>query len=299
MEVNVDVKLVQGQIKLLKNSLHNLNVLYKELGNGFQDMQSWNDAKSQEAKGIVASCGKDIQKMGKAMNEAIKGLEKILQPLLEYENTNLYNASVGGTSHGNSESTYSSSHRVGCYDDLPNDSNGNPGPEKEAILAYTGDDYSNINRSLWDPNTTATPENSRRIDIMSNTLRNASLSRSCRVYRGTDRSALGYPLNTLQNPQDMVGMSFANDAFMSVSADAGVADYFARHMSNSRYGPVIISFDAHEGDHAIDISGRGHHPSESEILYNAGMVMTVENAREENGILYVDVRLDRRYYNER
>ena len=99
MEVNVDIKNVQAQVKVLKESLHRVNNLYKELGSNFQDMQSWNDAKSKEAKAIVASCGKDIQKMGKSINQAIVNLEKILKPLIEYENTNL-------TSSYNSEGVF-------------------------------------------------------------------------------------------------------------------------------------------------------------------------------------------------
>lgn len=113
MEVNVDIKTVQEQVKFLKESLHSVNILYKELGNKFQDMQLWNDAKSQEAKAIVASCGKDIQKMGKSIDQVIVNLEKILKPLISYENTNLYTSnnsqSVDGsisTSNNNNSKEY-------------------------------------------------------------------------------------------------------------------------------------------------------------------------------------------------
>lgn len=97
MEVNVDKKTVQEQVKMLKDSLQGVNILYKELKNQFQDMQSWNDSKSQEAKAIVAFCGKDIQKMGKSISQAIENLEKILKPLAEYENANLYSGNTSST----------------------------------------------------------------------------------------------------------------------------------------------------------------------------------------------------------
>lgn len=113
MEVNVDIKTVQEQVKFLKESLHSVNILYKELGNKFRDMQSWNDAKSQEAKAIVDSCGKDIQMMGKSMEQTIVNLEKLLKPLIAYENINLYtsnNSSIAdgsiSTSDNNSSKEY-------------------------------------------------------------------------------------------------------------------------------------------------------------------------------------------------
>lgn len=289
MEVNVDIKNIQAQVKVLKESLHSVNILYKELGSKFQDMRSWNDAKSQEAKAIAASCIKDIQKMGKAINQAIVNLEKILKPLIEYENTNLY--SVGATNSGINSSGINSgtgsrptSRRVvHSVNDLSKD-------EKAAVTIYTGDDYKNINDSLRGKDT-ATPQNAQVINTLTNALQESELSENMTLYRGTSITALGSELMNL-SPEELVGESFTERGFTSTSTDDYMARYFATNYNyNSR--PMIMTIDARAGDHALNVTPISQHPSEQEILFNRDTSFTITRAEVTDGVLNITVRPER------
>lgn len=289
MEVNVDIKSVQLQIKVLKESLNRVNILYKELGSNFQDMQSWNDAKSQEAKAIVASCGKDIQKMGKSINQAIVNLEKILKPLIEYENTNLYSAGTSNSginaSNINSglDSRAASGRVVHSVNDLSKD-------EKAAVTIYTGDDYKNINDSLRGKDT-ATPQNAQVIDTLTNALQESELSENMTLYRGTSIMALGSELMNL-SPEELVGESFTERGFTSTSTDDYMARYFATNYNyNSR--PMIMTIDARVGDHALNVTPISQHPSEQEILFNRDTSFTITSATVVDGVLNITVRPER------
>lgn len=289
MEVNVDIKNVQAQVKVLKESLHRVNNLYKELGSNFQDMQSWNDAKSQEAKAIVASCGKDIQKMGKSINQAIVSLEKILKPLVEYENTNLYSAGASNSGinsssiNSGSDSRTTSRRVVHSVNDLSKD-------EKAAVTIYTGDDYKNINDSLRGKDT-ATPQNAQVIDTLTNALQESELSENMTLYRGTSITALGSELMNL-SPEELVGESFTERGFTSTSTDDYMARYFATNYNyNSR--PMIMTIDARVGDHALNVTPISQHPSEQEILFNRDTSFTITSATVVDGVLNITVRPER------
>ena len=289
MEVNVDIKNVQAQVKVLKESLHRVNNLYKELGSNFQDMQSWNDAKSQEAKAIVASCGKDIQKMGKSINQAIVSLEKILKPLVEYENTNLYSAGASNSGinsssiNSGSDSRTTSRRVVHSVNDLSKD-------EKAAVTIYTGDDYKNINDSLRGKDT-ATPQNAQVIDTLTNALQESELSENMTLYRGTSITALGSELMNL-SPEELVGESFTERGFTSTSTDDYMARYFATNYNyNSR--PMIMTIDARVGDHALNVTPISQHPSEQEILFNRDTSFTITSASVVDGVLNITVRPER------
>lgn len=289
MEVNVDIKNIQVQVKVLKESLHRVNNLYKELGSNFQDMQSWNDAKSQEAKAIVASCGKDIQKMGKSINQAIVNLEKILKPLIEYENTNLYssgayNSGTNASSINSSIDSRATSRRVvHSVNDLSKD-------EKAAVTIYTGDDYKNINDSLRGKDT-ATPQNEQVINTLTNALQESELSENMTLYRGTSITALGSELMNLP-PEELVGESFTERGFTSTSTDDYMARYFATNFNyNSR--PMIMTIDARVGDHALNVTPISQHPSEQEIMFNRDTSFTITSATVVDGVLNITVRPER------
>lgn len=289
MEVNVDIKNVQLQIKLLKDSLHSVNILYKELASKFQDMQSWNDAKSQEAKAIVASCGKDIQKMGKSINQAIVNLEKILKPLIEYENTNLYvagsaNSGINAMGVNSANDAGSAGRRVvHSVNDLSKD-------EKAAVTIYTGDDYKNINDSLRGKDT-ATLQNAQVINTLTNALQESELSENMTLYRGTSITALGSELMNLP-PEELVGESFTERGFTSTSTDDYMARYFATNYNyNSR--PMIMTIDARIGDHALNVTPISQHPSEQEILFNRNTSFTITSATVVDGVLNITVRPER------
>lgn len=289
MEVNVDIKNVQAQVKVLKESLHRVNNLYKELGSNFQDMQSWNDAKSQEAKAIVASCGKDIQKMRKSINQAIVSLEKILKPLVEYENTNLYSAGASNSGinsssiNSGSDSRTTSRRVVHSVNDLSKD-------EKVAVTIYTGDDYKNINDSLRGKDT-ATPQNAQVIDTLTNALQESELSENMTLYRGTSITALGSELMNL-SPEELVGESFTERGFTSTSTDDYMARYFATNYNyNSR--PMIMTIDARVGDHALNVTPISRHSSEQEILFNRDTSFTIMSATVVDGVLNITVRPER------
>lgn len=289
MEVNVDIKNIQAQVKVLKESLHRVNNLYKELGNNFQDMQSWNDAKSQEAKAIVASCGKDIQKMGKSINQAIVNLEKILKPLIEYENTNLYSAGASNSGinvsdiNSGLDSRTASRRVVHSVNDLSKD-------EKAAVTIYTGDDYKNINDSLRGKDT-ATPQNAQVIDTLTSALQESELSENMTLYRGTSITALGSELMNL-SPEELVGESFTERGFTSTSTDDYMARYFATNYNyNSR--PMIMTIDARVGDHALNVTPISQHPSEQEILFNRDTSFTITSATVVDGVLNITVRPER------
>lgn len=286
MEVNVDIKNIQAQVKVLKESLHRVDNLYKELGSNFQDMQSWNDAKSQEAKVIVASCRKDILKMGKAINQAIVNLEKILRPLIEYENTNLYSAGVtngGINSSGINSGTGSratSRRVVHSVNDLSKD-------EKASVTIYTGNDYKNINNSLRGKDT-ATPQNAQVINTLTNALQESELSENMTLYRGTSIMALGSEVMNL-SPEELVGESFTERGFTSTTTDY----YMARCFATNYNRPMIMTIDARVGDHALNVTPISQHPSEMEILFNRDTSFTITSATVVDGVLNITVRPER------
>lgn len=289
MEVNVDIKTVQNQVKLLKESLHSVNILYKELGNKFKDMQSWNDAKSQEAKAIVVSCGKDIQKMGKSIDQAIVNLEKILKPLIEYENTNLYSGGYGGSGNNISggystgTATTTSGRIVYSVNDLSED-------EKAAVTIYTGNDYRNINASLRGQDT-ATAQNVQVIDTLTSALQDSQLSENMTLYRGTTIQALGSELMNL-SPEELVGESFTERAFMSTSIRRSTARDFVLNY-NYASGPMFMTIDARAGDHALDVSSISLVRDESEVLFNRDTSFTITRAEVIYGVLNITVRPER------
>lgn len=290
MEVNVDIKTVQEQVKVLKESLHSVNILYKELGNKFQDMQSWNDAKSKEAKAIVASCGKDIQKMGNSISQVIVKLEKILKPLAEYENVNLYTS--GNNSSGNGYTKINnSSGSSGVSRRIVQSVNDLSKIEKEAVTIYTGDDYKNINDSLRGKDT-ATEQNAQVINTLTNALQVSELSENMTLYRGTSIMALGAELMNL-SPEELVGESFTERGFTSTSTDDYMARYFATNYYNSNSRPMIMTIDARVGDHALNVTPISQHPSEQEILFNRNTSFTITRAEVIDGILNITVRPER------
>ena len=151
----------------------------------------------------------------------------------------------------------------------------------DALVRYTGDDYVNINNSLRGLEK-ATPANQATIDIMRDTLGNASLPNDMTLYRGTSTRALG-ALEGL-SPNELVGRSFVEDGFMSTSTDNTVA-------TGTFSGNMQMTIEAPRGSNAMDVAPISQYAGESEILFNAGQQMRITAAENRNGILYISVRI--------
>lgn len=146
-----------------------------------------------------------------------------------------------------------------------------------AITDYSGNDcYNNINDSLRGLDT-PTAKNADTINTMHNTLSNSSLADDMTLYRGTGRSELGDLKNLA--PDDLIGKSYVQDSFMSVSSDPGVAKAFAKD--------VYVTVKAPAGSHGLDISGISRCPWEKEILFDFGQELLIVDAEEIKGILYI------------
>ena len=188
---------------------------------------------------------------------------------LTYSIGNIYNSIKGITAQ-----EYIAAHQT--YDNVSQLSKG----QVDALTKYTGSDYSNINDSLRGLDT-ASPENAKTIETMKTVLDNSSLPEDMTLYRGTTTKALG----DLQNlaPEELIGKSFVEQGFMSISTSSTVSNAFS--------GNMHITIEAAKGAHALDISSISYFASESEVLLSAGQEMLITSAEMIKGVLHITVMI--------
>lgn len=150
-----------------------------------------------------------------------------------------------------------------------------------AVRAYTGSAYQNINATLRGLEGAFIGANGEIAQSLHQTLQSAELPCACTVYRGTSGKALG---NLRFLPDSMlVGKTIMEDAFMSTSLSEN--DAFG--------GDILLVIEAPAGSHGAyvgNISALGH--SESEVLFDAGQIMTITGAHKDgSGRRIVNVRI--------
>lgn len=150
-----------------------------------------------------------------------------------------------------------------------------------AVRSYTGTAYTNINATLRGIEQKFDDGNDICAITLHQSLGKAELPCDCTVYRGTSSRALG-ALRFLPDSM-IVGKTIMDEGFMSTSLNQG--DAFG--------GDVLLEIEAPSGSHGAyvgDISSAGHH--ESEVLFDAGQIMTIVGASHDNtGRRIIKVRL--------
>ena len=150
-----------------------------------------------------------------------------------------------------------------------------------AVRSYTGTAYANINATLRGIEQRFDDGNDICAITLHQSLGKAELPCDCTVYRGTSNKALG-ALRFLPDSM-IVGKTIMDEGFMSTSLNP--SDAFG--------GDILLEIDAPSGSHGAyvgSISSAGHH--ESEVLFDAGQIMTIVGASHDNtGRRIIKVRL--------
>lgn len=152
--------------------------------------------------------------------------------------------------------------------------------QKGALNDYTKNEfYGNINNSLRGLET-ATSDNMQRIETIHETLKNSLVQEDMVLYRGTSKIVLG----ELQNlsPEELIGNTFIEKAFMSTSELSSTADKFVKNLK------III--DVPKGSHALNIAPLSVF-DEAEYLFDSGQEMLITAAKVIDGILNIRVSL--------
>ena len=156
-----------------------------------------------------------------------------------------------------------------------------PASQREAIHAYTGSAYANINSVLRGLSDRFSEGNYERAVEIHKALLSSPLPADCIVYRGVSSQALG-KLKGLPD-EALVGKVFRDKGFMSTSLNRG--DAFG--------GDVLLEIEAPRGTPAAyvgHISQAGHY--ESEVLFDVNRIMKITSARRDmNGRRIIRVRI--------
>ncbi|GKX29376.1 hypothetical protein SH1V18_18560 [Vallitalea longa] len=102
------------------------------------------------------------------------------------------------------------------------------------------------------------------------------------VYRGTSTDALGILKGT--SPEDLVGKTITEKAFMSTSTNSYVAN-------GTFSGNMIMTIKAPKGSKGLAVSAISQYSNESEVLFQCGQKMIISDAKFEDNLLNIVVRL--------
>ena len=161
----------------------------------------------------------------------------------------------------------------------------NPSPvltvnEVDALVKYTGSSYyENLNNSLrgmddmW-------IENKEINKNLNNIMNKFSLQKDMVLYRGTSKDGLGELKNL--KPEEMIGKTFTESAYMSTSMKPNIGSDFS--------DGVTLTINAPKGTSGLNVSKFSTY-SEAEILLNAGQKMKITNAKIINGELHLEVEI--------
>ena len=100
------------------------------------------------------------------------------------------------------------------------------------------------------------------------------------LYRGTSKDGLGELKNL--KPEEMIGKTFTESAYMSTSMKPNIGSDFS--------DGVTLTINAPKGTSGLNVSKFSTY-SEAEILLNAGQKMKITNAKIINGELHLEVEI--------
>ena len=168
--------------------------------------------------------------------------------------------------------------------------------ERRVLQDYTSENpkcsYSNINRSLYDPEFKAANEQEEsmlenEINVLTDCLDNKELPRQAELYRGIKSASdiFGEDVDTM-SPEEIIekytGTEYINPAFTSTSCSRDVAQKFANGAWGKDSG--LLTIKAPKGTKGMcvgDISSFGS--SEGEVLLQRGTIYRLDKIAYENG----------------
>ncbi len=159
--------------------------------------------------------------------------------------------------------------------------------KKNASPSDTKPKYQNINNSLRNLDT-LNAEYEYILKFLREAFAHARLPENMTLYRGTARVGLGKELMDIKDPQELVGKTFREPAFMSTSASKRSASVFYDEQAMKPGGAesaIILEIETEAGARALDISATSKFKGEQEILFDAGQTMLITGYREEVGEL--------------
>ena len=127
-----------------------------------------------------------------------------------------------------------------------------------------------------------TKTNKMITEKLTTALDKASLTDNMILYRGTSTEALGSYKNLA--PADLLGKTIMEKGFMSTSMNNSVA-------KGMFSGNMHMTIEAPKGSKGLDISSISEYSDEAEILFQVGQEMVITDARVQDGVLNIVVRL--------
>lgn len=161
-----------------------------------------------------------------------------------------------------------------------------------ALEHYTGNGYSEINRSLYDPEFKPFDEQEGErlrdeINTLTDCIDDKELARNSELYRGISsiEDIVGDDVNNL-TPEQIIekytGAEYRNPAFTSASCRKDVADSFADSSWGDNSG--LLTIHAPKGTKAMCVGNVGTYgTSEGEVLMQRGTIYKIDNMSYNNG----------------
>ncbi len=157
--------------------------------------------------------------------------------------------------------------------------------EREALQAYTGDNYKNINQVLRGKESDYIGNNEQYAKNIESALNKAEVPEDIITYRGTTPSVLGEIIDL--SPEDMVGKILHDDAFVSTSVNPLIVEY---GYSEKGVTFIIEIPKGTSGAYIAPVSNVGL--GEAELLLNKGqdmIILEVVNPNKNNLVLRVQI----------
>ncbi|MBA4496350.1 ADP-ribosyltransferase [Paenactinomyces guangxiensis] len=147
--------------------------------------------------------------------------------------------------------------------------------EYEAVRAYTGNNYANINNVLRGIEHSYQGKNGQYVDLISQALKKHPVPEDVMVYRGAGKVALGKYQNL--PPDQLVGKVIEDKGFMSTSVNPSSA------FSND----IMFNIKVPKGTPGAYVGGLSHFPDEMELLLDKGQKMIITEVKPVGGKLEI------------
>ncbi|MDA7028616.1 ADP-ribosyltransferase [Bacillus sp. CLL-7-23] len=150
--------------------------------------------------------------------------------------------------------------------------------ERNAIIQYTGNDYTKINRYLRGLSDSLDGVDLQVVDNIISGLNKAKVPHNITVYRGTDfkpfQKIIKYDKYGNIKAESLVGKKIKDNGFVSTAI-----------VKESSFDHMPISWDIHvpQGSKAAYVGKISHYPNEAELLLNAGQEMVIKSAKVDSG----------------
>jgi hypothetical protein len=143
--------------------------------------------------------------------------------------------------------------------------------EYEAVRAYTGDNYYNINRVLRGLERSYEGNNEKYVELISQALNKYPVPEDVVVYRGTSIDSLGKLKNL--PPDKLVGKTIQEKGFMSTSLDP----------SQAFHNDITYVIKVPKGTPGAYVGGVSRFPGEMELLLDKGREMVITEVKPLEG----------------